>query len=252
MVHLETFINKKVYASLKFVKIPLVSYKQESMEFLPESSKKCKLILVDDHQMFLDGLDSILSSHAEFQIVATAKDGWQALIEIEQHQPDVVLTDLNMPEMDGLELVKRTKEKFPEIKILVLSMMKDKETVSNIMEVEAEGFILKDSNKADLIKAINAVHQGGTYYSNEIMNIMLSKYQKRIKQDEARHSLTTRELEILKLIGQELTSEKIADKLFISSRTVETHRKNMLAKTNSTTLIGLLKYAIRNQLVTFQ
>ena len=217
-----------------------------------QAENKCRIVLVDDHQMFLDGLDSILSSHLEFQIVATAKDGWQALMEIEQHKPDVVLTDLNMPEMDGLELVKRVKEKFPEIKILVLSMMKDKETVSSIMEVEAEGFILKDSNKADLIKAINAVHQGGTYYSNEIMNIMLSKYQKRIKQDEARHTLTTRELEILKLIGQELTSEKIADKLFISSRTVETHRKNMLAKTNSTTLIGLLKYAIRNELVTFQ
>ncbi len=225
---------------------------RETMEFQPEAEKKCRLVLIDDHQMFLDGLELILSSQTAFQIVATARDGWQGLIEIEEHKPDVVLTDLNMPEMDGLELVRRVKAKFPEIKILVLSMMKDKETVSNIMEVEAEGFILKDSNKADLIKAINAVYQGGTYYSNEIMNIMLSKYQKRIKQDEAKHSLTTRELEILKLIGQELTSEKIADKLFISSRTVETHRKNMLAKTNSTTLIGLLKYAIRNELVTFQ
>ncbi len=131
-------------------------------------------------------------------------------------------------------------------------MMRDKETVSNIMEVEAEGFILKNSNKSDLIKAIQAIHQGDTYYSNEIMTIMLSKYQKHAKQEEAKHSLTVRELEILGLIAQELTSEKIADKLFISSRTVETHRKNMLAKTNSTTLIGLLKYAIRNELVTFQ
>ncbi len=222
------------------------------MEFQPEAEKKCRLVLIDDHQMFLDGLELILSSQTAFQIVATARDGWQGLIEIEEHKPDVVLTDLNMPEMDGLELVRRVKAKFPEIKILVLSMMKDKETVSNIMEVEAEGFILKNSNKSDLIKAIRAIHQGDTYYSNEIMTIMLSKYQKHAKQEEAKHSLTVRELEILGLIAQELTSEKIADKLFISPRTVETHRKNMLAKTNSTTLIGLLKYAIRNELVTFQ
>ncbi len=212
----------------------------------------CRLILVDDHQMFLDGLELILGSQPGLQILATARNGFAALSEIETHQPDVVLTDLNMPEMDGLELVKRLKAKFPEIKILVLSMMNDKETVSNIMEVEAEGFILKDSNKSDLVKAIQAIHNGETYYSNAIMNIMLSKYQKQIKSNEAKHNLTTRELEILKLIAQELTSEKIGDKLFISPRTVETHRKNILAKTHSTTLIGLLKYAVRNGLVAFE
>ena len=222
------------------------------MEFQPESEKKCRLVLVDDHQMFLDGLDSILSSHVEFQIVATAKDGWQALIEIEQHKPDVVLTDLNMPEMNGLELVKRVKEKFPQIKILVLSMLKDKETVSNIMEVEAEGFVLKNSNKVDLINAIKAVHNGDTYYSNEIMSIMLSRYQKKERHDESKQLLTSRELEILQLVTEELTSEKIADRLFISTRTVETHRRNILAKTESSTLIGLLKYAVRNDLVTLK
>ncbi len=222
------------------------------MESQSGSETKCRLVLVDDHQMFLDGLDSILSSHAEFQIVATAKDGWQALIEIEQHKPDVVLTDLNMPEMDGLELVRRVKAKFPEIKILVLSMMKDKETVSNIMEVEAEGFILKNANKVDLVKAIKAVHKGDTYYSNEIMSIMLSKYQKKERHEEAKQLLTSRELEILQLVAEELTSERIADQLFISTRTVETHRRNILAKTESSTLIGLLKYAVRNDLVTLK
>ncbi len=212
----------------------------------------CKLILVDDHQMFLDGLELILSAQPGLEILATARNGVAALSEVETHRPDVVLTDLNMPGMGGLELVKRLKAKFPEIKILVLSMMNDKETVSNIMEVEAEGFILKDSNKSDLLKAIQAIHRGETFYSNEIMNIMLSKYQKQIKVNEAKHNLTTRELEILNLIAQELTSEKIGDKLFISPRTVETHRKNILAKTNSATLIGLLKYAVRNGLVAFE
>lgn len=221
------------------------------MESNQQPEKKCRLILVDDHQMFLDGLELILSSHSEFEILATSRDGFQALAEIEAHLPDVVLTDLNMPQMDGLELVKRVKSKFPEVKILVLSMMNDKGTVSNIMEVEAEGFLLKNSNKSDLIKAIHAVSNGETYYSNEIMNIMLSKYQKHTRQEVAKHSLTVRELEILQLIAMELTNEKIANKLFISPRTVETHRKNILAKTNSATVIGLLKYAVRNELVTF-
>ena len=216
------------------------------------SRKNCRLILVDDHQMFLDGLESIISSQTEFQIVATAKNGRQALREIEQHKPDVVLTDLNMPEMDGLELVKLIKSKFPDIKILVLSMLKDRETVSNIMEAEAEGFVLKNANKADLIVAIKAVFNGETYYSNEIMSIMLTKYQKKVKKEEAKQLLTSRELEILQLVAEELTSEKIADQLFISTRTVETHRRNILAKTESTTLIGLLKYAVRNDLVTLK
>jgi DNA-binding NarL/FixJ family response regulator len=201
--------------------------------------------------MFLDGLELILSSNTSLEIVDTACDGFQALSAIEKQMPDVVLTDLNMPEMDGLELVRRIKAKYPEIKILVLSMLKDKETVGSIMEVEAEGFILKNANKADLMKAIQAVYAGDTYYSNEIMNIMLTKYQKRAQHETARNNLTTRELEILQLIAQELTSDKIADKLFISPRTVETHRKNILAKTQSATLIGLLKYAVRNELVAF-
>lgn len=216
------------------------------------SRKNCRLVLVDDHQMFLDGLESILSSQTDFQIVATAKNGRQALQEIEQHKPDVVLTDLNMPEMDGLELVKLIKSKFPDIKILVLSMLKDRETVSNIMEAEAEGFVLKNANKADLIMAIKAVFNGETYYSNEIMSIMLTKYQKKVKKEEAKQLLTSRELEILQLVAEELTSEKIADQLFISTRTVETHRRNILSKTECTTLIGLLKYAVRNDLVTIK
>lgn len=211
--------------------------------------KSCGIILVDDHQMFLDGLELILSSVPDLKILATAKDGKQALSRIKELNPDVVLTDLNMPEMDGLELVKRIKKDFPEIKVLVLSMMNDKETVSQIMDVEAEGFILKNSNKSDLVKAIRALNAGDTYYSNEILNIMLSRYQLKAKQTEAKQVLTDREIEILQLVAEEMTSEKIADKLFISPRTVETHRKNILAKTECGTLIGLIKFAVRNGLV---
>ena len=215
------------------------------------SQTQARLVLVDDHQMFLDGLEMILSSQADFHIVGTARDGWQALSIIEEQKPDVILSDLNMPEMDGLELVKRLKQKFPEIKVLVLSMMNDKETVSSIMDVEAEGFILKNSNKADLVKAVKAVYAGDTYYSNEILTIMLSRYQRKARQEEAKKLLTERELEILQLVAEEMTSEKIAEKLFISPRTVETHRKNILAKTQANTLIGLIKFAVKNDLINF-
>lgn len=199
--------------------------------------------------MFLDGLELILSSQADFKILATARNGAEALNVIDVHKPDVVLTDLNMPEMDGLALVRKLKSQYPEMPVLVLSMMNDRETVASIMDVEAEGFILKNSNKADLVKAVKAVHNGETYYSNEILNIMLTRFQKQTRQAEAKQLLTDRELEILQLVAEELTSEKIGEKLFISPRTVETHRKNIIAKTNCSTVIGMIKFGVEHGIV---
>lgn len=213
------------------------------------SENSFNLILVDDHPIYLDGLESILSTVNQFNIIGTANHGRNALSLIEKNTPDVLITDLNMPEMDGITLTRKVKEIFPSIKVLVLSMLTDRETVEKIMDAEAEGFVLKTANKSELVKAISTVAEGDTYYSNEIMNIMLARYKRKEKQEEAAQELTARELEILQLIAQELTSEKIADQLFISRRTVETHRRNILEKTNCTTLIGLLKYAVRHNLI---
>ena len=208
-----------------------------------------KLLLVDDHEIFLQGLEQLLSGSAEIEIIGTALDGLEAFEFIEDNQPDILLTDLNMPRMNGIELVKKVKSNFPEIKVLVLTMHNDRPTISEIMMAEAEGYVLKNSSKKELIKAIDRIQEGGTYYSNEVMSILLEKIQKEQKKLEAKHLLTARELEILGLIAQEKSSQEIANDLFISVRTVDTHRKNLLTKAETHTVIGLLKFGIHHGLV---
>ncbi len=212
---------------------------------------KLRLVLVDDHQMFLDGLSLILSTDESLELVGAFDDALKAFNSIDNLKPDILITDMNMPEMDGLELTNKMKARYPNVKILVLSMHKDRETVSNIVNSEADGYILKNSNKSDLIKAIRNVGDGGTYYSNEIIPIIMDRYQKLEKRIAAEQLLSDREKEVVALIAQEYNNDQIADKLFISKRTVETHRKNMMAKTGVNTTVGLLKYAVRNEIIFF-
>lgn len=207
--------------------------------------------MVDDHQMFLDGLSLILSTDESLELLGAFDDALKAFNFIAELKPDILITDMNMPEMDGLELTNKMKAKYPDVKILVLSMHKDRETVSNIVNSEADGYILKNSNKSDLIKAIRNVGDGGTYYSNEIIPIIMDRYHKLEKRIAAEQLLSDREKEVVALIAQEYNNDQIADKLFISKRTVETHRKNMMAKTGVNTTVGLLKYAVRNEIIFF-
>lgn len=214
--------------------------------------EKYRLVLVDDHQMFLDGLELILSSAPNLDIIARYSSAKDALRNFSSDKPDVLITDLNMPEVSGITLTKEIKSQFPESKILVLSMHNDRETVSEILDAEAEGYVLKNSDKSELIKAIVAVAEGGTYYSNEIVSIILSRFVQKEKRAEVVENITDREKEVLELIAQELSNDEIAEKLFISKRTVETHRKNLMAKTKAGSIVGLLKFAVRNELILFQ
>lgn len=215
-------------------------------------SEAIKLVIVDDHQMFLDGISMILGNHENFQIINTFTSAHEAFNSLHTQVPDILITDLNMPEMSGLELTQKIKLLFPDIKVLVLSMHNDRDIVSEIVNVEAEGYILKNSNKRELIRAIETIANGSTYYSNEIISIMLSRYQKQVQQRESLQILSDREREVLELIAQELNNEEIADKLNISRRTVETHRKNMMTKTSVKSIVGLLKFAVKNDLIFFQ
>lgn len=217
-----------------------------------EPDQKIRIVLVDDHQMFLDGLELILSSDTRLEIVTRYTSARKALQNFASDNPDVLITDLNMPEMSGVELTRELKSQFPESKILVLSMHDDKETVSEILDAEAEGYILKNSDKSELLKAIRAVGAGSTYYSNEIVSIILNRFVKKERREELAEVITDREKEVLELIAQELSNDEIADKLFISRRTVETHRKNLMAKTKVNSVVGLLKFAVRNELILFQ
>ena len=211
--------------------------------------EKIKLLLVDDHEIFLEGLQRLLSDVGNIDVIGTANDGNEALAFLQEHEPDLILTDLSMPGMDGIALVKEVKKNYPAIKIMVLTVHNDRPTVSEILMAEAEGYLLKNSSKKELIAAINNVGGGATYYSNEVMNIILNKFQFQARQREAASNLTARELEILRLIADEKSSEEIAEELFISKRTVDTHRTNLLKKTEKDTVVGLLKYAVEYGLI---
>ena len=212
---------------------------------------KYRLVLVDDHQMFLDGLELILSSDPAFEIVSRYNTAEDLLKNFSTDNPDVLITDLNMPEVSGITLTREIKAQFPDSKILVLSMHNDRETVSEILDAEAEGYVLKNSDKSELVKAIKTVAEGGTFYSNEIVSIILSRFVQKERKMEVLEIITDREKEVLELIAQELSNDEIAEKLFISKRTVETHRKNLMAKTKAGSIVGLLKFAVRNELILF-
>lgn len=207
-----------------------------------------KILIVDDHQMFLDGIKTMLSKEKNIEVVAEANNGRQALEKLTEVTVDMVITDINMPEMSGTELTKRIKELYPQVKVLVLTMYNDREIIHEIVMTEAEGYILKNSDKRELMNAINRIADHGTYYSNEVISIMTENYVKKEKIRDKTHELSSREKEIIALICQELTTAEIAEKLFLSPLTVETHRKNILRKTNSKTLVGLIKFAIDNKL----
>lgn len=207
---------------------------------------KLKLMIVDDHQMFIDGVKSLLRKEKQFDFIAEANTGEDALRMLQTVQPDILITDISMPGMSGNELIGQVKSKNPEIKILVLSMHSEAEVISEIMMQEAEGYILKNTGRQELSAALHKLADGGTFYSDEVLLSLMRKVKKEAKRDKEVVQLSERELEILKLIVQELSNEEIAAKLFISKRTVETHRKNINQKTNIKTVVGLIKFAIRN------
>jgi len=207
------------------------------------------ILIVDDHQMFIDGLKSLLRKQNTYIVTGEAHNGIEALSVIEKNEFDIILCDISMPEMDGIELTKILKDKKPNIKIIILSMHNDPAVVSEIMMAEAEGYILKNTGKEELFDALNKVSNGGTYYSKDVMTNILKGIKNEKKSTDELKQLSEREIEVLKLIVEEYSSEKIAEKLFISKRTVDTHRINILSKTNCKTLVGLIKFAIRNNLI---
>jgi len=211
-------------------------------------SQPIQIMIVDDHQMFLDGLRTLLSKEKSLHILAEATSGKEALKILEEKAVDLVITDINMPVMSGTELTRQIKKNYPHIKVLVLTMYNEREIIHEIVMTEAEGYILKNSNKQELLRAINRITDHGTYYSNEVIAIMTENYVEKEKIKDRTHDLSNREKEIIALICQELTTDEIAVKLFLSPLTVETHRKNILRKTNSKTIVGLIKFAIENKL----
>lgn len=208
-----------------------------------------KIIIVDDHPMIIEGIKSLFKKEKKINFIHESNCAEDALDYIRKNTVDMLITDISMPGMSGIELTQIIKREFPHIKVLVLTMFNDPDIINDILQSEAEGYILKNTGKRELLTAINKIMDNGTYYSNGALNIMLTHYRKKSIPDTAKGELTPRELEILKLVCEEFTTIDIAEKLFISPRTVDTHRKNILEKSNSETIVGLIKYAFANNIL---
>jgi two-component system, NarL family, nitrate/nitrite response regulator NarL len=210
--------------------------------------EKITLALVDDHQIVIDGLMSLLKGHDLFRFAFATTNSSEVLEKISQVPIDILLTDVMMPVMPGNQLAKQVKEKFPNIKILALSMSGQGDLVNEMIEnANISGYVLKNIGKQELIKALEKIAGGGIYFSEEVIN-ELQRTSLRKKQNDEAH-LTVREVEIIRLIEKEYNNKQIAETLFISERTVETHRKNIFRKTDTSSVIGLIKYAYEHKLI---
>jgi DNA-binding NarL/FixJ family response regulator len=216
--------------------------------------QEINVFVVDDHQIFLDGIVSLLDDEPNIKIAGTAHNGKQAIERIKNLKVDVVLMDINMPEMDGIEATKALRKTNPEIKILMLTMHSEPRFIKECLETGAKGYVLKNISKDDLLKAIDTVYQDKSYLDQDVQEKLISSISNADEDDDRNYDelaaqITQRELEILQLIALGLTSQDIANKLFISKNTVETHRKNMLAKLNVNNTAALLKIAYKKGLV---
>ncbi len=203
-------------------------------------------LLVDDHALIIDGLSALLAENPDINIVATATSANFALSYLEQQDFDLLITDYNMPDMSGLALIQRAKSIQPTLKIVMLSMHDEPHLVREIMTAGVDAYILKKYACQELYLALQAILNNRQYWSTEVTKALVRLNSEIVVPN---NDLTEREMDVLKLLALEHTSKQIAEKLFISERTVETHRKNLMRKTNSATAIGLLKYALSNHLV---
>lgn len=205
---------------------------------------KISVAIVDDHQLFRNGLKFIIENEDDLEVLLEASNGKQFLDYLDSLKPNVVLMDINMPEMDGVETSRRALEKYPDLNILVLSMYGDVEYYNTMIDLGVKGFILKDIDNDELADAIRKVYKGGNYFSQELL-LRLIKH----KPDTSGVDLTNREQEVLELICKGHSNQQISEELFISQRTVERHRSSLLFKTDSKNSISLVIFAIKNGLV---
>ena len=214
-----------------------------------------RIALVDDHSLFRKGLKVLLSSRKDFSIVADVGSGEEFLEVLMQAQPDVVFMDYAMPQMNGAETTRRALEMLPDLKIITLSMFGDNAYYSDMMSSGAKGFLLKDSEFAEVVEAVDTVFEGGTYFSASLLESLSHSLRSTgatasVADDIAEADrLSEREIEVLLAICQGLSTQEIADKLFISKRTVDKHRANILEKSGCKNTASLVVYAIRNRFV---
>jgi len=211
-----------------------------------------KVILADDHRIFRKGLKSLLSEKAHIEVLAEADDGDETLRKASQYKPHIVIMDIGMPKMDGIEATRQIRERLPDTEVVILSMHAKKAYIDQVLKAGAKGYVLKDSDEDNLIAAINTVHNGGYYLDSPIADQVLSGYfggkTKRELQEQA-DPLSEREKEVLRLLAEGHSNQEVADILCISRKTVENHRANIVRKTGVQGQVGLTKYAARIGLI---
>lgn len=207
-----------------------------------------KIIITDDHRMFRESLRKILTIDNVADVISEAENGNDLLSQLEHLKPDIILMDIAMPVMTGIETTSKVLEKYPEIKVLALSSFGDEKYYFSMVEAGAKGFLLKNAGIDELKNAIAEVSKGGSWFSPELLQKVILNLNSKVKRNTDTE-LSEREVEILKLVCQSMTNEQIAEKINLSYDTVKWHRANILAKTGRTNTAGLVIYAIKNQLI---
>jgi DNA-binding NarL/FixJ family response regulator len=218
-----------------------------------DKPKKIKLLLVDDHPIVLDGIKTHLAEQPDLEVVGEATNGQEALRKAKLTLPDVVLMDITMPHMNGLEATAQLRKQVPEAKVLILTMHDSREYIAQIVKLGARGYLLKDCSPGELVGAIKSVHAGEVYFSPSISRVLVQEMvdgKHDGREAPAQQSLTDREREVLSLIAEGLLNKQIADRLGIGVRTIETHRERIMRKLDIHTVAGLTKYAIARGMTT--
>ncbi|HFA49018.1 MAG TPA: response regulator transcription factor [Bacteroidetes bacterium] len=214
-----------------------------------------KILLIDDHQIVLDGMEALLSDLSCAEVIGRATNGQDGLRYILSLQPDLVLLDLDMPIMNGMVVAKEAKEKMPQVKIIILSLHHEASIIQHLIKTGVDGYLLKNADKTEVLKAIETVAGGQKYFSSDVTLALTHQLKPtapltKHTDDSAKLSLLSeREIEVLKAIAEGLTNKEIAEQLFISPRTADAHRANIMKKLEVGKVVGLVKFAMRCGLV---
>ena len=214
-------------------------------------AKKIKIAVVDDHYLFRQGLISLLNEYEDLEIIIEASTGKDLLNRLKKVQPHIILMDIQMPEINGIEATIEVKKMYPDVKIIILTMHNDQALMFDLVKKGANGFLLKDKSVDHVIEAIYSVDEKGFYYTEDVTKAMIKgiKNTHKVKHSLTSTSLTERELKIIQLICKQYSFKEIADLLVLSPRTIETHKEHILVKTGSKNIVGIVLYAVEHELI---
>jgi DNA-binding NarL/FixJ family response regulator len=208
-----------------------------------------RIILVDDHHLFGQSLYSLLIQMPDVEHITVFKRGQEVLDFLENNEADMVLSDLQMPEMNGIELTTQIHLHFPEVRVLILTIDDEPHKIRQAIAAGASGYLLKDTDRAELEEAIRKLYQKLPYYSEKVLKIITTNSENNKLINSELSQISSREIEVLKLVAMEYSTNEIADKLFVSVNTIESHRKSLMKKLDVKNVVGLIKFAMRHKLV---